>query len=138
MSPIGQFNLAAAGTLGFGLVLTLLPETTQPLWNLLLFGQLATPAWLGPQALAYVVFLYGVLGAVLVGWAAALLWLGMGPLRRGEAWAWRAAAISVLAWFVLDVAVSLRLGYWPNALLNLGFFASFAWPLWRLRRVTVG
>ena len=134
MSPVAQFNWAAIGTLGFALLLVFLPWTMQPMWNLLFFGSPATPAWLTPEAARYVALLYAVLGAVMVGWALLLLWLGFGPLRRSEPWAWNAAGASVLGWYVLDSGMSLRWGFWQNAVLNTVFLALFAWPLLRMRR----
>ena len=135
MSPVTQFNLAAAGTLAFGLVLAFLPQATQPMWNLLFFGSPSTPAWLTTEAAGYLAFLHAVLGAVMSGWAVLLLWLGLGPLRRGEPWAWNAAATSVLGWYLLDSTMSLHWGFWQNAVLNTGFMLFFAPPLWRMRRV---
>lgn len=135
MSPIAQFNAAAAGTLAFALVLAFLPQTVQPIWNLLFFGAVAPPAWLTPEAARYIAFIHAVLGAVMVGWSVLLLWLGLGPLRRGEPWAWNAAATSVGVWYALDSAMSVHWGFWPNAVLNTLFLVLFAWPLLRMRRV---
>ncbi|MFL1463294.1 hypothetical protein ACI6QG_13900 [Roseococcus sp. DSY-14] len=121
-------HAALGGTLAFGLALLLLPGPTQAAFNGLLFGQAALPAALAPAA-GYIRFLYAVLGAVIAGWALTLLLL---PLRRDRA-AWRAAMAGWALWFALDSAASLLLGFWPNALLNAGFFLLVAVPLWRLR-----
>lgn len=134
MSPAAQFNAAAATTLALGVAMVALPATSQPLWYWLFYGEMA-PAWATPEAARYIAFTYSVIGAVIAGWGALLLWLGLGPLARGERWAWNAAAASVGIWYGLDSSVSLAWGYWQNAALNTVFMLAFASPLWRMRRV---
>ena len=128
---IGLINTAM-----LGLACVFLPRTMQGAWNLLFFGQAGPPAGFTPEAEAYVLFLYGVLGAVLTGFAVALLALARGPLRQGQRWAWNAITLSVAGWIMLDVGFSLWSGFWPNAVLNLGFGAALFLPLWKLRRFT--
>ncbi len=84
------------------------------------------------EARLYVEFVYGVLGAVLVGWGTTFLFVLFGPFRRDEAsarWAWWAIAVPLVAWAVPDTIWSCWTGYWPNAVLNAGFVALFAPPL---------
>jgi hypothetical protein len=85
------------------------------------------------EAAAYVAFVYGVLGAVMIGWGVTLGWIARVPLRRGEAWAWWATAVPLVAWFVPDTSRSLLAGAWQNALLNVVFAAMFVPPLVGLR-----
>ena len=54
--------------------------------------------------------LRGVLGAVMVGWGVALLFVLVGPFRRLSAPAWRSLVVSILAWFVPDTMYSLSAG----------------------------
>ena len=134
-------EIGLISTAGLGLACVFLPRTMQGAWNLLFFGQTGfgeagPPAGFTPEAEAYVLFLYGVLGAVLTGFALALLALTHGPLRQGQRWAWNAVTLSIGVWFVLDVAFSLWSGFWPNAMLNLAFGAALFLPLWKLRRFT--
>ena len=126
-----EIGLIFSASLGLSLIL--FPSPMQMAWNGLFFGQWAPPASFSPEAQAYIVFLYGVLGAVLVGFALALLGLARGALRRGERWAWNTITLSVSGWLVLDVGFSLWSGFWPNALLNLGFGVALLLPLWKLR-----
>jgi hypothetical protein len=81
----------------------------------------------------HVLFVYGVLGSVLVGWMLLVAAVAAGPLRSGEPWAWPALAVSVGTWFVLDTGFSLLVGSWPHAVFNLGFLAALGLPLagWR-------
>ena len=76
-----------------------------------------------------------VLGGVLVGWGATLLWLARGPLGGpdGPSVA-RAALIGLVAWFVVDSAGSWVSNLPGNIVLNVLSFAILAPPLWMLRR----
>lgn len=127
-----EIGLLCTILLGLGCVF--LPGVMERGWNLLFFGAAAPPAGFPAEAQAYIRFIYAVLGAVLVGFAVALLALARGPLRQRQRWAWNAIAGSVALWFVLDVGYSLWSGFWPNALLNLVFGAALFLPLLRLRR----
>jgi hypothetical protein len=81
----------------------------------------------------YVLFVYGVLGAVLLGWMVLIAGVAAGPLRTGEPWAWPALAASLTAWFVLDTGMSLWIGLWQHAAFNVVFFCALGLPLagWR-------
>lgn len=84
------------------------------------------------EARLYVEFVYGVLGAVLVGWGTTFLFVLFGPFRRDEAsarWAWWTIAVPLVVWAVPDTIWSCWTGYWPNAVLNAGFVALFTPPL---------
>lgn len=134
-APRGAPLLAAvaAGAGVFGLAFVLLPGATEDLFNWMIFGSAASPESFGAEARDYIRFVYGVLGAVLAGWAVLIAAVALGPLRRGEPWAWNAVAGSVAFWFVVDTTHSLATGYPENALLNLGFAIAFAVPIWLLR-----
>jgi hypothetical protein len=107
--------------------------TTSRLFDTLGFGMRsgAIPAGL-PQE--HVLFVYGVLGSVLVGWMVLVGAVAAGPLRTAEPWAWAVLVRSVATWFVLDTGFSLAMGSWQHALFNLGFLAALGAPLvgWRL------
>lgn len=118
---------AAAVTVVTGVGFVVAPE---PLLAMLAPLSLAPPVpAMSAEAAAYVAFVYGVLGAVMIGWGGTMGWLARVPLRRGEAWAWWATAVPLLAWFVPDTARSLLAGAWQNALLNVVFLIMFAPPL---------
>ena len=72
---------------------------------------------------------HGVLGAVMCGWATALLFIVIGPFGRGSWEAWLTISVSLTAWFVTDTAFSLWTGFWRNAILNLVIATLFAVPL---------
>jgi len=117
------------GVLLFGISMVLAPELTRQLFGLLLFSSPASLASFGAPAVAYITFVHGVLGAVMLGWGSALLLVLLGPFRHRSKHGWLAFAVSLLAWFVPDTALSLWSGYWPNAALNAVFALLFAIPL---------
>jgi uncharacterized membrane protein YqaE (UPF0057 family) len=120
---------SAFGVLLFGLGLVLLPAATQRLFNLLYFSSSRANLSFGPAEANYIRFVCSVLGAVMVGWAVALIFVIFGSFRRGLREGWNLIAISLIAWFLPDTAVSLAYGFWQNALLNLAIAVLFAIPL---------
>jgi hypothetical protein len=121
--------VVAGGVVAAGLVMVLAPGLTRRLFSLLIFASLDTIDGFGAPAPAYITLAHGVLGAVLVGWGAALLLILLGPFRRGSREAWFTCAVSLAAWFVSDTMVSLANGYWQNAALNAVIAILFAVPL---------
>jgi hypothetical protein len=125
-----RWLLVVALTTGFfGLSMVLLPETVQLLFNLLIFGTTWQPPEFGAQAGGYIGFVYGVLGAVLAGWALMIVLALLGPFRRGEKEGWVMIALPLALWFAVDTTWSLATGYWQNAALNAVFGLAYAVPL---------
>lgn len=83
----------------------------------------------GAPAVAFIMLLQGVLGAVMFGWSVALLLVLLGSFRRGSREGWTIMAVSLAAWFIPDTTYSLWSGFWQNAALNLVFLVFFAIPL---------
>lgn len=129
---------AATGVMLFGAVLVVAPELTRRLFSLVAFSSAARLSALGEPAVGYISLAHAVLGAVMFGWGAALLFILLGPFRRGSGEAWETLAASVTAWFVPDTAYSLWSGFWQNAVLNAAFGALFAVPLVATRRMRGG
>ncbi len=109
---------------------------TEAIFNRMVFGSAVSPV-VGSDARDYLRFVYRVLGAVMVGWSAALVPTVLGPLRRRERSAWRQVAWSIGIWFTADTAASLASGFPENALLNVGFALLFAFPLAGMHRTLV-
>lgn len=110
-------------TLLFGLSIVFLPQIIQPIFNLIIFNTPESP--FDEAATRYIVFIFGVLGAVMVGWMVALLFLA----RRVGREAWQAITVSVVVWYVIDTGFSLYSGYAANAVLNTVLMVAFAVPL---------
>ncbi len=79
--------------------------------------------------LDYVAFLMRVLGAVIVGWMAALAGLVIGPLSRREPWAWWTITGSLVLWFVVDTGMSVAVGEIEHAVFNTAFLVAVTIPL---------
>ena len=82
----------------------------------------------------YIRLLYGILGAVIVGWMTTIGAIVAGPLQRREVWAWWAIVIATLIWFLLDTGLSLVLGFVGHALFNVTFAVGLAVPLAALKQ----
>jgi hypothetical protein len=91
----------------------------------------------GGEALEYTTFIFGVLGAVIIGWMVLTFVVARGPLRRREPWAWTAVAASIGVWFVVDTGFSLAVGQVEHAVFNFGFLVPIAVALAALRREMV-
>jgi len=89
-----------------------------------------------PQAddKAFQRWVYGVLGAVLAGWAVSMALVAHFGLRSKARWVWQCYAAGVGLWFVVDTAISIAFGMWLNALFNLILLALVAVPLWAIRK----
>lgn len=117
----------------FGLILVIMPSFTLQSFSLLVYASTAHLNTFGPEASAYISLVHAVLGSVMFGWGAVLMFLALGPFRRGSKDAWLMFVVSLIAWFIPDTAYSLLSGFWQNAVLNTGFALMFAIPLTVLR-----
>jgi hypothetical protein len=112
----------------FGLALVTLQGVTQAFFSWMIFGNVTMPASYSPEELHYIRFVYGVLGAVITGWMLTMA-LMVRHLSLDVTWVAMAIAIGVTVWFVVDSSLSVVMGYWQNAVLNLGFFIPIIVPL---------
>ncbi len=125
---------AAAVMLALSAILLLAPSLGLAIFSSVYFFQPEFPVRL-PQAVdAYVRFMHGVLGAVMLGWMVAIIALARGPFVAGQRHAWNTMAASVGSWFVVDTSFSVLHGVWGNVALNLATALMFAVPLGASRR----
>ncbi|MCA9885624.1 MAG: hypothetical protein KC708_21750 [Anaerolineae bacterium] len=133
---IRWMNIVCGLFILYGLALVLLPSQVQDVQGAIYYN------WpLGEDAYSqltsieynYHIFLYGVIGGVLIGWSVLIIAVVNGPLQNGYRWAWQALVISLVAWFVTDTLISLATGMTINGLFNLVSTAAFAIPLFVLR-----
>src|SRR5512133_1059293 len=47
-------------------------------------------------------FVFGVMGALMLSWGSLMAMLAIGPLRRGEDWAFWTLLAAALLWFAID------------------------------------
>jgi len=117
--------------------MVLAPPLAGGLFEALGFGMREAGITGGP-ARSYVLFIYGVLGAVIVGWMVLVAAVAIGASSSGTPWAWRALTVSLGVWFALDTGLSLVVGEWQHALFNLAFLAALGLPLLLWRRAERG
>ena len=125
----GWLITVTAGVIAFSASLVVFPQLSQSLFDSLFARQLAAHQPFEPSAADYVRFVYGVLGAVMIGWMVSLLFLIAGPFRERTRFGWCAVTTSVLIWFVVDSSFSIWVGFWENAAFNAGFLLLFAPPI---------
>lgn len=125
--------MVSVAVAGYGISMVFAPSLAGGLFEALGFGMRGAGITGGP-ARSYVLFLYGVLGAVIVGWMVLIAAVATSGSSAGDRWVWRALVASVSVWFALDTGFSLVVGEWQHALFNLGFVAALGPPLliWQL------
>ncbi len=132
ISPL-WFNwllLVVLGVMAAGIAMVLAPGLIRQAFSLMLYSaaDAVDSSFSGP-AIEYVTLVHGVLGAVMFGWAVALLLIVLGPYRRGSREGWLMLVASLAAWFIPDTLFSLWTGFWQNAVLNAAIAVLFAIPL---------
>lgn len=125
----GWLLAVTCGVIALSLILLFAPSAGGFLFDAIYLATLTPQPDYSPSAVAYIQFVNGVLGAVMIGWMVAIVLLVQGPFRRGERFGWDAIAASVAVWFVVDTSFSLIHGVGGNAMLNALVASGFAVPL---------
>lgn len=121
--------IVTCGVIIFSLSLIFTPDFMQKLFDAMFSATIPAHNTFDDAAYYYIKFLYGLLGAVMIGWSMALLYILFKPFFRGETEGWLAMTASILVWFTVDSSFSLSMGFWQNAVLNAIFLVFFAIPL---------
>ncbi|HXH77029.1 hypothetical protein [Nocardioides sp.] len=122
-------TLVAAVVAGYGLSMVLAAPLTGGLFEALGFGMRQAGITEGAGR-DYVLFLYGVLGAVIVGWMVLIVAVLNGAfLARGSSGSGFCVALSLGAWFVVDTGFSIVVAQWQHALFNVAFLVALGLPL---------
>ncbi len=115
----------------FGLIMALFGQSR--LMNFVFNNQINPAFWssteLSAAAAEFQAFIYGVLGATIVGWGVFLAFIARYPFKAREPWAWNCVAIGVVMWFVVDTFVSIRFGVGFNVMVNIVFLSLALFPL---------
>jgi hypothetical protein len=117
---------AAAVMIALCAVLLLAPSLGLAIFSTVYFLQPEFPVPVPLAVDAYIRFVHGILGAVMLGWMVAVLVLARGPFLNGQRHAWNTIAVSVGAWFLIDTSYSALHSVWGNVVLNLFTAATFA------------
>lgn len=124
----------SVGVVIFGSILVFFPAITLQGFSLLVYGNADQLGLNTAAAVTYIKLVHAVLGAVMVGWGAALLYILLCTFRENLAIGWKTVTGSVLSWFIPDTTYSLISGFWQNAVLNIVFLFLFAIPLLVVRK----
>lgn len=118
---------------GYSLTMLVAGNVVQEMFDALGFGADGATVRDGDPR-DYVLFLQGVLGAVIFGWVLLMLAVVQHGLARDATgpW-WSALVLSVGGWFLLDTGFSLAVASWQHALFNVAFLVALAVPLIALR-----
>lgn len=101
--------------------------------NSIFFPEGGTP----PQISAFQQWVYGVLGATVIGWGVFIVFIVYYPFRNRERWVWYCLAVGVTCWFIIDTAISVYFMVFFNAAFNILLFILVVLPLiftWRYFR----
>lgn len=110
--------VVTSGVVVAGAFLVFSPALGRSLFGLLFYGSGTALDEFSTEAVRYISFAHGVVGAVMIGWGTALALVLLGPFRQAHAHAWRTFVVSLAIWFVVDSGFSLWSGFWQNAVLN--------------------
>jgi hypothetical protein len=114
--------------------LLLAPRLGEAIFNLVYFHQPSIPVEVPNQAMGYIWFANGIIGAVMAGWMICIILLARGPFLEGRLHAWNTIAVSLASWFLIDTAFSIAHGVLGNVLLNTATGLMFGIPLLFSRR----
>jgi hypothetical protein len=118
----------------FGISMILASDLLMQFFSLVFYASPLALSSFQAEAVAYIRFAHGVMGAVNIGWGAALMFTLLSQFRNREYMGWLTIAVSMSAWFLTDTAFSIWSGFWQNAISNLGFAILFAIPLAATKR----
>jgi hypothetical protein len=82
-------------------------------------------------------WVYGVLGATMVGWGIFMFFIVKNAFPKREKWAWNCVMIGVLIWYLIDTGLSGYHGVGANMLLNTVILILIMVPLLMMRREMV-
>lgn len=63
-------------------------------------------------------WIYGVLGATIIGWGIFILFIAKYPFKEQQTWSWNCLATGITVWFVIDTAISAYFNVLFNVIFN--------------------
>ena len=79
-------------------------------------------------------FIYGVLGAAMVGWGMLFAFIVHYPFRQKEKWAWNCLLTGFTVWLPFGLYVSIRGSVYANVVGDIVFFVLVLVPLFFTRK----
>lgn len=116
----------------YALGLMLMPGVMHGLFTTLFFGgadAIQSLKELEGDEGRFITLVYGVLGAVMLGWMAGIMWMLVRGFRSNPREVWATLTFSVVVWFVVDSGFSVVTGFVEHALFNVAFVVMYAIPL---------
>ena len=114
----------------FGAILTFL---NQPFIDFVYFKKVNSVFWgnkiISEEIILFQKWIYGVLGAVVLGWGIFFAFIAYYPFKNKEKWSWNCIAIGMLLWFLFDSSISIYFRVFINAGFNLVFLLLVGLPL---------
>jgi hypothetical protein len=118
----------------FGLIMALLSWT--PLFNV--FNGLVNDVfWQGDKPIGleqYRLWVYGMLGATMIGWGITLAYIVLNPFVKQEKWSWNAIAVGLTVWFIMDTSLSVYTKAYFNVGINILLIVLAGIPLLMTRK----
>lgn len=121
--------VVSTGVMLYGISMVLAPDLLRQFFSLLAYGSPSTIDSFGAEAADYIALAHAVMGSVMFGWGATMMFILFYQFRPGNRTGWLTIAVPLAAWFIPDTLFSLWSGFWQNAALNLAFAILFAIPL---------
>jgi len=88
-----------------------------------------------PEVLAIKNWLFGIIGASIVGFQILMIFIAEYAFKRKEKWAYWAMCSGLLSWFLIDTGISWYYGALHNiAIINLPALIAIGLPLWMTRK----
>ena len=117
------------GVMAFGVVLALIAvPATHQLVKVMLSPLVTDPAAYAALDQSYMTFAFGLQGALTIGWAMTMF-ITIEAANVLGARVWRSLTLSLLAWYVIDSAISATNGFPLNAVSNTALVAAYLIPV---------
>lgn len=125
----GWLVVVTIGVMVYAAGLMLMPQTMHGLFNLLFFGDSKQVRHVGENNPEFIQLVYGVLGAVLIGWMVTLLAIMRRHFQTDPRGTWQILMVSIGVWYAVDSGFSVATGFVEHAVFNTGFLVLYALPL---------
>lgn len=130
----GWLVVVTIGVMVYAVGLMLLPQTMHGLFNLLFFADSKQVRRIGEDNFEFIQLVYGVLGAVMIGWMATLLAIMRRHFQTDPRGTRQILMVSIGVWYVVDSGFSVVAGFVEHAVFNTGFLVLYAIPLMAMYR----
>lgn len=125
----GWLVVVTIGVMVYAMGLMLMPQTMHGLFNLLFFADSKQVRQIGEDDPVFIQLVYGVLGAVMIGWMVTLLAIMRRHFHTDPCGTLQILTVSIAVWYAVDSGFSVATGFVEHAVFNTGFLLVYAIPL---------